>query len=350
MGISEVGMKIGGGLALALLAVAVVPAAAETVVSAPVGVLSGALSRGESGLAVPLIAQDVFVGLVQSNTEQALAFPEAAGDLGSRLSADGRYYVEVVTGLLEGERLDVNVAATIAAASPTVVLALGTATFSTLPTLGPNALAGARCVLRPHLTLARLKGLVARSLVGHDNFVFADGVRLLEAGVSTFYYLRADGVTWRRPGSSADHRGKVIPPDTSFLVEVKSRAQSWTQTGKVRINAFRKNLVPGFQSFASGFPVDVSPVQIGAFVSASLPPETRWTGHNVFAFADQIHLLFRPGRPFDFFYLRGDGSTWRSLTSSTNVANEPILGATGMVLLQRIKPNPAFIIQRPFGL
>ena len=41
---------------------------------------------GLSGLAVPLIAEDLFVGLVPSNTGQALAFPAADGDLGALLA------------------------------------------------------------------------------------------------------------------------------------------------------------------------------------------------------------------------------------------------------------------------
>jgi hypothetical protein len=349
MKLSEVGMKT-SGTAFALLLAAALPAGAQTVVSAPVGVLAGSSPRGTSGLAVPLIAEDVFVGVVQANTEQMLAFPAAAGDVGARLSPEGQYYVEIVTGPLEGERLDVDVTATINAASSAVVLALGSTTFSTVPAVASSALVGARTVLRPHLTLSRLQELFEPGLAGHDQSIFADGVRLLENGEPAFFHLAGDGVTWRRNGDDADHRGKVIPPDASFVVEVRSRAQTWTQSGLVRINAFRKNLVPGLQPFSSGFPVDLSPVQIGAFVLGSTPPNTRWTGHNVFTFADQIHLALPPGRPQDFFYLRGDGSTWRSLARPTDVANKPILGATGMVLLRRVNPDAAFAIPRPFEL
>jgi hypothetical protein len=342
--------RVGAGATLALLFAATAPAGAQTVLSAPVGVLGGSASRGESGLAVPLIAEDVFVGIAQSNTAHAIVFPTAAGDVGSRLLATQRYYVEVVTGPLEGERLDVDAAATVAAASPTVILSLGAQTFSTLGVVAPDALAGARVVIRPHLTLGRLQSLFEPGLQGHDHVVFADAVRVLENGEATYYYLRADGATWRRPGSATDHRGKVIPPDASLLVAVRSRAQSWAQSGTVRINRFRKNLLPGFQSFASGFPVDLSPAQIGAFVAPSAPAGSRWTGHNVFLFADQIHLLLQPERPLEVFYLRGDGSTWRSLTRPTNVANQPILSATGMVLLRRVNPDATFAIPRPFGL
>jgi hypothetical protein len=348
MRIAEVGMKTTA--MVAVLLAAALPAAAQTLVSAPVGVLGGSSPRGASGLAVPLIAEDVFVGVVASNTEQVLAFPTAAGDVGARLSPEGQYYVEVVTGPLEGERLDVDVDATIVAASSTVVLAFGSATFSTVPAVAPSALTGARTVVRPHLTLGRLQGFFRPGLAGHDHSIFADGIRLLEDGETSFFHLAGDGVTWRHRGDDADHRGKVIPPDASFVVEVKSRAQSWTQSGLVRINAFRKNLMPGFQPFASGFPVDLSPVQIGAFVDGSAPPDTRWRGHNVFTFADQIHLVLQPRQLLDFFYLRGDGSTWRSLTRPTDVANKPILGATGMVLLRRVNPDAAFAIPRPFEL
>jgi hypothetical protein len=115
----------------------------------------------------------------------------------------------------------------------------------------------------------------------------------------------------------------VIAPDVSVLVETKPAAQSWIQAGKVRTNSFRKNLVAGFQAFASGFPVDLSPSQAGAFADPAAPAATRWNGSNAALLADQIELLFRPGRPLDVFYLRGDGVTWRAPTGSANVAADP---------------------------
>ena len=157
-----------------------------------------------------------------------------------------------------------------------------------------------------------------------------------------------DGVTWSKAGSTEDFRDKVLPPDNSFTVESKYASQAWRHAGSVRTNPFRMNLVRGLQSFASGFPQDLSPVEIGALVNPAAPAATRWTGNNVFGLADQIHVLIGDPRPWEFFYLRGDGSTWRPLLGTTDVAHSPILGATSLVLIRRLKPDEAFRIPVPF--
>ena len=195
----------------------------------------------------------------------------------------------------------------------TLTVTLGPGSLSTLPVLTTDALAGGRCVLRSHLTLSRLQQMLTPGLVGRDNLLLADGVDVLENGRAERYFLRADGVTWSKAGSTEDFRDKVLPPDNSFMVESKYAAQAWRHAGSVRTNAFRKNLVRGLQSFASGFPQDLSPVQIGALVNPGAPAATRWTGNNVFAFADQIQVLLGEPRPLELFYLRGNGSTWRPL-------------------------------------
>lgn len=214
---------------------------------------------------------------------------ERQGQLAERLhrqAAGGRYYLEVVTGPLEGERFDIDTDATIGSGDSNATLALGPDSFSTQPSLAADSLAGARLILRRHVTLARLQQLLSPGLTGHNNALLADAVQTLEGGEFARYFLRADGVTWSRPGSQQDFRHTVLPPDASFLVESKRAAQVFRHAGTVRANAFRKNLVCGFQSFASGFPQDLSPVQIGAFVDLAAPSATRWTGNNLFLLAD----------------------------------------------------------------
>jgi hypothetical protein len=255
--------------------------------------------------------------------------------------------LEVVTGPLEGERFDVDTDATMNTSDSTVTLAFGPGSFSTLSTLAADSLAGARCVLRRHVTLARLQELLSPGLTGRDQPLLADAVHTIEGGQFVRYFLRADGVTWSRPGSELDFRDAVLPPDASFLMESKRASQVFRHAGTVRANAFRKNLVRGFQSFASGFPQDLSPVQIGAFVDPAAPPATRWTGNNLFLLADQIQLVLGDP-PYQLYFLRGDGSTWRTLTSPSNAAGSPIVGATRMILLRRINPDPAYRIDRPF--
>ena len=318
------------------------------VTSSPVGVMSRGLARGLSGLAVPLISADHFVGVVTANTAASLAFSPADGSVGSLLTGNGKYYVEVVTGPLAGERFDVDTAMTIAANDATVIVTLGPGSLSTLPVLTADALAGARVVLRSHVTLSRVQQMLTPGLVGRDNPLLADGVDVLENGRAERYFLRADGVTWSRAGSTQDFRDKVLAPDSSFAIESKYAAAAWLLTGSVRTNAFRKNLARGLQSFASGFPQDLSPFQIGALVDAGAPASTRWTGHNVFALADQIHVLLGEAAPWQVSYLRGNGTTWRPLLGTTDVAQSPILGATSLVLVRRVNADGAFRVPLPF--
>jgi autotransporter-associated beta strand protein len=318
-----------------------------TVTSTPVGVMSRELDRGLSGLALPLLEEDLFVGVVASNSASILTFP-SSDNLGAKLVTGGRYYVEVATGPLAGERLDVDTDATIAAGDATLAVVTGPGSFGTLSALAGNALAGARCALRAHVTLARLQQMLAPGLVGSDNRLLADAVVVLEGGAAVRYHLRADGVTWNGPGSDEDVRDKVLPPDASFAVEARHGAQAWRHAGHVRTNAFRKNLVRGVQSFASGFPQDLSPAQIGAFVDASAPADRRWTGHNVFALADQIRLVLGEPKPYQILYLRGDGVTWRTLADPADRANSEVLGATSLILLRRINPDDAYRVPLPY--
>jgi len=191
--------------------------------------------------------------------------------------------------------------------------------------------------------------MLTPGLFGHDQFALADAVQVLEGGQFQRYYLRADGETWSRLGTAEDFRSRVLPPDASFLVESKRREQVFLQAGNVRTSAFRKNLVQGVQAFASGFPMDLSPVQARAFVDPAVPAGRRWTGSNVIAFADQIEVILGEPHPLEIYYLRGDGSSWRTPMGTANFANVPILKATGAIVVRRVKPDGGYRIAPPFG-
>jgi hypothetical protein len=343
--------------------------------SSPVGVLSEVHPRGRSGLAFPLISEDVFVGVISTNTDSALVFPDTDGNLGSLLKSDRRYFVEVLTGAFEGERFDIDTDATITAAGSTLVLDLGEDTFSTLPVLTVDALAGARCVVRPHLMLSDLPAMFTPGLRGDRHRERADSVMILDSRDLDEYYLGEDGESWysksdRGPGDwgrkqcqwsgrhgrphcePVDYRNLVIPPDVSVVIELNSGSKLWLQTGLVRTNAFRKNLERGAQAFATGFPVDLSPAGIAAFVDPTVPATNRWFGSNIWPFADQIEVLYSGRKPLSLYYLKGDGHTWQTLTQRRpqDFANEKILGDTDMIIIRRRNPDSSFVIPRPFEL
>jgi hypothetical protein len=322
-------------------------AAQTTVASSPVGVVAAPLAIGQRGLAFPLTLGDVFVGVVEANTGARLSFPDAHGNVGGLLDPGRAYYVEVLTGSLEGERLDVDAAATIALGGATIVLAMGAASHSTMHAIPDGALAGSRCALRPHVTLADVQAMFSPGLAGDDVAGRADGVWLFENGEFRFYHPGSDNATWTRPGSGIDLRGRVIPPDTSLLVEIRAAGKWFVNAGDVRLNAFRKNLSVGLQPLATGFPADLTPTQARAFADLSTPVENRWTGSRSPSQADEIRIVGTTASELRVF-LDANGTTWRTLGDPTNLAETPLLRALSMSIVQRKKSDPAYRIPPPF--
>ena len=313
--------------------------------------MSVELPTGQRGLALPLIAENAAIALVEGNSATSLALTTGSVDPRPALTAGRSYYVEVVSGPFEGERIDLDLAATLGGDGKILALRLGAGSSSTLGSLNVDTLAGARCVVRPHVTLSSLQTMVSPSLVGRSRGA-TDGVQLFEGGGFVRYHLNADGATWSRPGNStADYRNLVIAPDTSVIVELSSGAKRWTQAGVVRTNAFRKNLVAGEQSFASGFPQDLSFVDAGGFVDPSAPAASRWTGA---AKQENADWFERRGvsttMPFNRYFLREDGTTWQRVNKTTNVAHERLLDATDMFVLRRLKSDAGYVIPVPFVL
>lgn len=321
---------------------------AVTVSSPPFGVVSADIPAGLAGISLPLIAEEIFTGRISANSVSAVTFEAVAGSIGGRLAAGTSYYLEVVSGPLEGERFDIDTSATVTSANASVALNLAATSFSTTRALGANALAQARAVIRPHQTLAKVASAFSPSLVGNNNPLLADGIRLLTSKGIIFYHLHGDGQSWRELGKTVDVRSAVIPPDVSLLVELRSGAKRWTHTGLVRRNAFRKNLVKGLQSFATGFPIDMTPVQVGGFVDTELPADMRWSGSNNPLAADWFSVVDAKGTTFDAYSLRADGVTWSRPVSSTNFASSSVLKSPGLILVYRKNADPAYVIDPPF--
>jgi hypothetical protein len=341
--------------ALTVATGALVPASsqAEEIVAdlAPVGIVTATAPAGLSGLALPLIENEPFSGRIASSSGTTVILEGDAASPSSRLAPESRCYLEILSGPFEGERFDVDVAATITDNNNRLTLDLGDASFSTLKTLPVDALASARCALRRHITLSDLPAMFNPPLAGSNNPSLGDAVQVFEAAGFTSYYLRADGQTWRRSGSNADQRNLVIPPDVSILVRLASGPKQWAQTGAVRTNVFRKNLTGDIQSFASGFPVPQSPVELGARTDSDAPSESRWSGSNNPAQADSL-LLFTPGTgTFQTYYLRGDGAAWFQMGgTATDLAAEPFVHTSGLTLIDRQNADSGYLILPPSGL
>jgi hypothetical protein len=320
----------------------------ETTVSLPpAGMMIADLTPGARPLSFPLLTSQVFVGTLANGSGDTLTFSQ--GLVGPALIAGEKYYAEITGGPLEGERFDVQTAPTIAAANTTVVLDLTPASFSTMNVLPADGLVGARCVLREHLTLKKLPALFSPSLVGHNSAALADGVQLHIDGMLRLFFLRSDGQTWREPGKVVDERNRVIPRDAGLLLQLKSGAKQLVLSGDVRTHAFRINLKSSEQPFATGFPLDMSPLQLGAFVDPALPANIRWTGSDQPAQADTLKIFNPSAGVFENYYLRADGVTWAKKNAPGNFTSAPIVPAIGITLLKRNNADSGYLIL-PFTL
>jgi len=333
-------------LLAAFCAAALSAQAGTTVTSAPYGAMTSSLSTSTAGLAFPLIS-DVFAGRISANTASTLTF-ETTG-LAAALTTGEKYYVEIVSGPLEGERFDLNTATTISSGIATLDLAA--ASNSTSNTLAVNVLAQARAVVRPHVTLSKLGAMFSPALVGNASNALADGVRVY-GGIlgQSSYYLRTDG-TWRSTATASDQSGLVVPPDSSVIMVLRSGTKNWSHLGVVRTNVFRKKLKAGLQSFATGFPIDLSPVQIGAFTDPLEAAAVRWTGSNTLAQADSLRVYNLATDAYNVHYLRADGTSWYlNGGAAADLSATTFLPAQGAMLLSRVKADAGYLIIRPFSL
>ena len=318
-----------------------------TATTAPYGVMAEAVPRGTRGLAFPLIASNLYLGRVEASAAGILVLSSESLDPRGALVGSGPAYVEVLDGPWEGERLELDVAATGAADGSSLVV-LPANPRSTRATLPPDGLAGARVAVRPHVTLAGVQAMLSPGLQGSNQAGKADAIHVFENGRFERYYLRADRTTWRRHGSNQDQRHLVIPPDVSVLLETRSGGRTWLHAGVVRNNAFRKNLTRGEQAFASGFPLDLSPIAVGAFVDSETPANYRWRGALLFPFADWFEQYGEGVPLLNRYFLQPNGRSWRRVLDLRDVAHAPVLEATGMFVLRRNNPDPDYVIPVPF--
>jgi hypothetical protein len=274
-----------------------------------------------------------------------VTFEGAGLQLGTAIAPGGKVYLEVLSGSLEGERIDINEAATTTSNNGTVTLDLGVSYNTISPTA--NALLGATCAIRSHVTLAKIQALFTPALAGDNNAAKADRIYLFEGGSWVRYSLRGDKVSWRKTGYTDDQSGTVIPPGAGILVELLSAPKSAVQVGSVRMNAFRYNLGAGYQCFAPPYPVSLSPTQMAAFVDANDPVGVRWTGQNNADLADTISP-FSAGS-FIRYNLRSDGTSWRKSGDQTNYAGSEIVLFNEPTLVKRTNPDAGYVVIRPFA-
>ena len=325
-----------------------------TATSRAVGVLSTDVPAGLSGAQFPIIPTDSLISLVAGHVDAGVAGKRvhnlvlmSSATPASALATGVSYYLEVTSGALEGERFEVDETLTAAATPGVLVIDLDNAN-STMPNMAVGALVGMKVALRPHMTLARLQSRITPALMGNNVASQADSVLVFTSTSSVTYYLRADGVTWRKAGSTTDYAGMVIPPDQSVMLQMRSGAKELRQEGMIRDNAFRMNIKAGVQSAATGFPDSLSPVEFGATTNLIAPQLTTWVGNNQQSQADGI-MVFDPSKgSFVTYYLRADGITWRASGSTVDLSASKFLKPDSIILIKRRNADDKGLVPRPY--
>ena len=325
-----------------------------TATSRAVGVLSTDVPAGLSGAQFPIIPSDSLISLVAGHVDAGVSGKRvhnlvlmSSATPASALATGVSYYLEVTSGALEGERFEVDETLTAAATPGVLVVDLDNAN-STMPNMAVGALVGMKVALRPHMTLARLQARITPALMGNNVASQADSVMVFTSTSSVTYYLRADGVTWRKAGSTTDYAGMVIPPDQSVMLQMRSGAKELRQEGMIRGNAFRMNIKAGVQSAATGFPDSLSPVEFGATTHLIAPQLTTWVGNNQQSQADGI-MVFDPSKgSFVTYYLRADGITWRASGSTVDLSASKFLKPDSIILIKRRNADDKGLVPRPY--
>lgn len=242
---------------LAILTLAATPAflhAQVTSYSDVVGYQKVVSSQGFTAVGLPLVKSAVVSSTVSSKSGSSvtLASPVPAGT-----DASKAYYLEVTSGSLAGERVDVSVVS----GNATVTIQASSENTSGLSSLG----VGAAVLVRPHVTLADLDASCSPALVGDDTN--GDRVLFFVNGAFVSYTKGSDNL-WYEDGGLDDMSNLPIRPGVGLFIHRRtSTPTTLTQTGAVRANKFARPIKAGFNFYAPAYPSDLSPDAMGASTS-----------------------------------------------------------------------------------
>jgi uncharacterized repeat protein (TIGR01451 family) len=214
----------------------------------------------------PYLRETAFTGTVSGVSGQTVTFAVSGGavDLSSLL-ATGSWFIEVLSGDLEGHRLDV-----VSATGNTLTVASdpdlnsAAAPYNTLIGAPLGALAGDVVALRRHWTLNEVFPPTGFGATNSQSS--ADQVQVFSGGSWTIHWLYdnndADPQTARWVSAAdagmADQGASVIPPGQGVFFNNRNVATSVLAYGEVRANDFIRPLAAGNNLVGGGFPVDQS--------------------------------------------------------------------------------------------
>jgi hypothetical protein len=275
---------------LAILVAAVMAGNAQTTVTSDVvGYQTIAAANGYTTLGFPLVNSPVVTGTVSSKNGSSIVLSLVCP---STVNPAKPYYLEVTSGALAGERVDISVTP----GSATVGIVASSGNTDTLSTLA----AGASVLVRQHITLGQVDTSCSPALVGDDNN--GDRVLFFIGGAFVAYVKASDGL-WYEDGGFDDMTDMPVRPGVGLLLHRRANTQTTvTQVGTVRSNKFARPYTAGYQVYAPAYPVDLTPNSMGA------TPSNGWTANSNVSQADQI-LTFTGGA-FVKIYLEASDQSW----------------------------------------
>jgi hypothetical protein len=327
---------------LAILVAAVMAGNAQTVTSDIVGYQTISVPVGLSTAGFPLVNSDVLKGATTTLVGNNLGLASQS-NVGALLTSTEPYYIEVYSGTLKGDRFDVDVAATIAAANGDVVLNSASPNNTFLFSSVGVSLNGATVALRKHVTIEQVQGMASAALVGNNDPSLADQIQFYDNATSGYaaYYLRTGGTTWRKVGSPSTANKTPIPPGVGVFISKTTGPVTLTAVGNVRLNDFSVPYQTGLQLAAPGVPIDVTPASQGGTVANG------WTGNNDPSLADQIQVYNPVTSGYDSYYLRGDGTNWRKVGSPTTVTSTDVATSGQAFFVSRKTADSSNILVNP---
>ena len=338
--VSKRASRLGAILAIASAALPVTTISAQTVTTAPVGALGYTFNAGTQLTGVSLVKPAVFSGAVTGVSGANLV--SGASDVGSLLVAGVTYYVEFTqdsanSSLYEGDRFDVDTAATKLATAGTIVLATSKLE-NTVSGNPPAALVGANFVIRPHYTLGSLlTDMPAAFLAGDKISIRKDG------GSTVTVTLNSAKTIWQ--AGIANNNATIIYPGVGFFfVRATASATTGSIAGAVRTNTFVQLIKTGSQVLSEGFPVDSapSPTTVGA------PSRffTNTTPGNTFSNSVDKMYAYNASNVLTAYTYNATTNRWNAGIANGNAVN--LFKADKAVYLTAANANSGYIQTLPF--
>jgi hypothetical protein len=340
-------------LAFALVAA---PAFAVTASTDPEGFVRHSVQPGRQTIGLTLNNPVLVAGAVlAAESRFALLDPATASALVG-LDPSAAHYAEIVGrsgSPLSGDRLEIDVAATVESAQDGLVVFKDSIHNTLTLPLASEALAGYRLIVRRHLTIASVFGSGDTASLG-SGFRFEDADALLfydrlSGGYGTQYLCRTEhgSSEWRKLGSVGRADDMIIAPGTGLFLERRS-AEPLVVTvhGVVRTNDFAMPLAAGFNFIASPFPLPANPTTLqmdveNGFVAGARADE-----------ADQVFFFATSDIGSAYFHRDATNHTaeWLDIEEASTAAASVGAATMDCVFVKKIASDPHFLVRNTLAL